>query len=95
MNRPLDPEIVLEYCCSRFNVPRWVVTSKERRNKEEVKYRKKIVLLLLELTDLNQEEVANIVNRKRPLVDYYRKSLGEKDFADCKKIKEEIRNLYE
>ena len=95
MNRPLDPEIILEYCWSRFNIPKWVITSKERRNKEEVKYRKKIVLLLLELTDLNQEEVANIVNRKRPLVDYYKKSLGEKDYNDCKKIKEEIRNLYE
>ena len=95
MNRPLDPDIVLEYCCSRFNIPKWIITSKEKRNKEEVKLRKIIVLLLLELTDLSKEEIAKIFNRKRPLIDYYRKSLKEKDFSYCKKIKEEIRNLYE
>ena len=101
MNRPLDPDIVLEYCCSRFNIPKWIVISKEKRNKEEVKLRKIIVLLLLELTDLRKEEIAKIFNRKRSLVDYYRKSLKKNDFVavacinDCKKIKEEIRNLYE
>ena len=95
MNRPLDPEMVLDYCCSRLDIPKWIVKSKERRNKNEVRLRKTIVLLLLELTDLNHEGVANLINRKRPLVDYYKKSLGEKDYNDCKKIKEEIRNLYE
>jgi len=98
MNRPLDPEMVLDYCCSRLDIPKWVVKSKERRNKNEVRLRKTIVLLLLELTDLNYERVANLVNRNRTLVNHYVKTFKHWDpqyTADYKKIKEEIRNLYE
>ena len=98
MNRPLDADMVLEYCCSRLDIPKWIVKSKERRNKNEVRLRKTIVLLLLELTDLNHEGVANIINRKRPLVNYYEKTFKNWDHQyvdDYKKIKEEIRNLYE
>ena len=97
-HRPLDPKVVLDYFCSRLDIPKWILQSKERRNKDEVRLRKTIVLLLLELTDLNHEGVANLINRKRPLVNYYEKTFKNWDHqyvADYKKIKEEIRNLYE
>ena len=91
----MDPDAIFDYCCSRLGVPRYVITSRRKRNNLTMK-RKIIALLLLHFTDLKYEKVASLIERDRTLLFHYMKTFNEMDLEHISKynnLKKEISKL--
>ena len=95
MNKPMDPDAVFNYCCSRLDVPNYVMTS--RRNISNLSKKRRITaLLLLYFTDLKYESIAHMIGRDRTTVLYYMKTFHKLDLEHIHRyngLKKEISNL--
>ena len=91
----MNPDAIFDYCCSRLDIPRYVITSR-RKAKDLAAKRKIIALLLLHFTDLRYKQVASFIGRDKTVLFHYIKTFNEMDLHHISKfnnLKEEISNL--
>jgi|TARA_Y100000310_G_scaffold194184_1_gene194182 chromosomal replication initiation ATPase DnaA len=96
MNKPMNPDAIFNYCCSKLGVSKDDITSRKRM-KDLVAKRKIILLLLFHLCEnLKSKEVTPFIGRHRTTFYHYIKTFNKMDLEHISKynnLKEEISNL--